>query len=70
MPDYDRMLDMLTRAGIMFNTDWNREILLGSETRVVKWISVTNKEDGVELRVDFKFNISGGLESVSPLTNE
>ena len=69
MPDYDTMINMLDRAGIIYSTDWNRETLLGSEKRVVKWIIIPNRIHGIELGTYLKFNIAGGLESIAALTN-
>lgn len=69
MSDYDVLKNMFTKAKIDFNEDWNRQVFLGTDTRIVKWISTsTLDDDGTFREVQFMFNYDGKLESICPLT--
>lgn len=68
MTDYDFMMAMLERSKIIYSTDWSRQTLLGDETRVVRFIIVSNKTDGQIFETIFKFSNIGELENISTLT--
>jgi hypothetical protein len=69
MSDYETLALMLRSAKIDFEEDWNRQILISNETRIVKWISVFTLDDSRnKSEVQFMFNYDGKLESICPLT--
>jgi hypothetical protein len=69
MSDYDALKAMFTKAKIDYDEDWNRQVLLGNETRIVKWLSVVSLDErGLAREVQFMFNYDGKLESICPLT--
>lgn len=71
MSDYDVLINMFELRGIKFYTDWSKEALFDSTTRLIKWITVRSLNDnGVISMVDFKFSLIGKLESITTSTDD
>lgn len=67
--DYNTIMAMLNKADIFHTENWDRNVLLGSDTKLVKWISVLTVDKGDAIEVRFIFDSIGNLESIRTLTN-
>lgn len=61
MSDIDDMRKMLDVAKIVYHEDWNRAILIGGDTSIVRWLTVYNERGKP---IDIQFSFTGNLTSI------